>query len=159
MLSGSRDRKITVCAVIGPIKQLVHRKLKWRFNAFESHTFCLSVCLSCSGSSGGKHSHSVSDQQSRTWQDSSTVDHEIRHIDAGSLPPVLHPPFPSHPTPPSKPLQISRRNTRILKRQHNDVQQIFIAFTIRTCVYMSPWICLVFFHPTQTGETDKIPPS
>lgn len=113
--------------------------------------FFLFPLSSLSGSSGGKHSYSVPDQQSRAWQDSSTVDQEIRHIDGGPLTPR---PRSTHPTPPPRPffpaslcppllptlfstaapVSITHRSVKIQERQLYNVQQIFIAFTIRTSV-------------------------
>lgn len=72
----------------------------------------LFLCLFFSWPPGWKHSHSVFDQQSRAWQDSQTVDQEIRHINCTVW-----------------------RSTRHLY----NVQHIFIAFTIRTSVYMLYW--------------------
>ncbi len=128
--------------------------------------------LSLSGSSGGKHSYSVPDQQSRAWQDSSTVDQEIRHIDgARSLvlpytptrapPPSSRLPFVrpsflhSSPAPPQFP--ITRRSVKIQEKQLYNVQQIFIAFTIRTSVYMSYWFYPVFL-PDTDWERRQDPP-
>lgn len=68
----------------------VNYMLEWML-CFEM-CFCLGIFVTCgmdsdafspafcSWPSGWKHSHSIPDQQSRTWQDSQTVDQEICNI-------------------------------------------------------------------------------
>ena len=53
--------------------------LLWLFQRFCCQFVLFWQTATC-GSSGWKHSHSVFDQQSRTWQDSQTVDQAIGHI-------------------------------------------------------------------------------
>lgn len=77
--------------------------------------FFLFPLSSLSGSSGGKHSYSVPDQQSRAWQDSSTVDQEIRHIDGGPLTPRPRS-TPTHPLLPSFPLSTPPSHTLLHRR-------------------------------------------
>lgn len=52
----------------------------WTFESVIKIYWSLSLCFS--RPSGGKHRHTVLDQQNRAWQNSQTMDEEIRHIDS-----------------------------------------------------------------------------
>lgn len=54
----------------------------WTFESVIKIYWSLSLSLCFSRPSGGKHRHTVLDQQNRAWQNSQTMDEEIRHIDS-----------------------------------------------------------------------------
>lgn len=67
----------------------------WMTHPTSIHIFFFPVFAPFSRPPGGKHRHTVPDQQNRAWQNSQAMDEEIRHIDC---PLRTSPPLSLHPT-------------------------------------------------------------